>query len=95
MAEKSFRTKPQLADPTRHDLPPPGAAIIGASLGSLPRLTSLELCDNFIQENAVSWGSMGKWGEKGWKITMFIVISSHFTVFLSDFRVISWDSIVI
>jgi len=27
-----------------------GAAIIAASLGSLPRLTSLELCDNFIQE---------------------------------------------
>jgi len=27
-----------------------GAAIIAASLGSLPRLTSLEICDNFIQE---------------------------------------------
>jgi len=27
-----------------------GAAVIAASLGSLPRLTSLELCDNFIQE---------------------------------------------
>ncbi|CAE8650210.1 unnamed protein product, partial [Polarella glacialis] len=27
-----------------------GAVIIATSLGSLPRLTSLELCDNFIQE---------------------------------------------
>eukprot|EP00434_Breviolum_minutum_P011293 symbB.v1.2.009965.t1/scaffold623.1/size335370/8 len=33
-----------------NDIGDEGAAIIGASLGSLPRLTSLELCDNFIQE---------------------------------------------
>lgn len=33
-----------------NDIGDEGAAVIGASLGSLPRLTSLELCDNFIQE---------------------------------------------
>eukprot|EP00931_Biecheleriopsis_adriatica_P065100 TRINITY_DN39724_c0_g1_i1.p1 TRINITY_DN39724_c0_g1~~TRINITY_DN39724_c0_g1_i1.p1 ORF type:complete len:1898 (+),score=373.96 TRINITY_DN39724_c0_g1_i1:40-5694(+) len=33
-----------------NDVGDEGAAIIAASLGSLPRLTSLELCDNFIQE---------------------------------------------
>eukprot|EP00913_Durusdinium_trenchii_P030402 g28478.t1 len=32
-----------------NDIGDEGAAVIGASLGSLPRLTSLELCDNFIQ----------------------------------------------
>jgi len=33
-----------------NDIGDEGAAIIAASLGSLPRLTSIELCDNFIQE---------------------------------------------
>jgi len=33
-----------------NDIGDEGASIIAASLGNLPRLTSIELCDNFIQE---------------------------------------------